>query len=97
MEYREGAVVRGPLGQRRLALVFTAHEFAEGAPAILDTLARHRARASFFLTGTFLRSAPHAETIRRMVGDGHYVIVAPLTEQQAEGLTPVAGDLAPAA
>jgi len=73
VEYREGAIVRGPIGQRRIALVFTAHEFAEGAPVILDTLARHRGRASFFLTGTFLRNPSHAETIRRMVKDGHYV------------------------
>jgi peptidoglycan/xylan/chitin deacetylase (PgdA/CDA1 family) len=73
VEYREGAIVRGPIGQRRLALVFAAHEFAEGAPAILETLARHRAKASFFLTGAFLRNPSHADTVRRMVAGGHYV------------------------
>ncbi|MGH9370405.1 MAG: polysaccharide deacetylase family protein [Vicinamibacterales bacterium] len=69
----EGGIVRGPLATRRLALVFTGHEFAEGASTILDTLARHRARASFFLTGAFLRNTDHAAIVRRMVRDGHYV------------------------
>lgn len=69
----EGAVVRGPEGSRRLALVFTGHEFAEGADTILDVLARRRARASFFLTGTFLRDESKAPIVRRMVAEGHYV------------------------
>ncbi|HEX6129466.1 MAG TPA: hypothetical protein VF071_10645, partial [Candidatus Limnocylindria bacterium] len=34
----EGAIVRGPVEHRRLALVFTGHEFAEGAPVILEAL-----------------------------------------------------------
>ena len=69
----EGGIVRGPLGARRLALVFTGHEFAEGATMILDTLAAHRARGSFFLTGTFLRTPQHSDIVRRIVREGHYV------------------------
>ena len=69
----EGAIVRGPVTRRRLALVFTGHEFAESAPVILDTLQAHRARGSFFLTGVFLRNPAHAGVIRRMVAEGHYV------------------------
>ena len=72
-EVSEGAIVRGPVTSRRLALVFTGHEFAESTPVILDTLAAHRARASFFLTGVFLRHPAHAGLIRRMVAQGHYV------------------------
>src|SRR5205823_4524337 len=53
-----GAVVRGPRHQRRLALVFTADRFAEGAESILDSLRARRVRASFFLTGRFLRAGP---------------------------------------
>ena len=30
-EFSEGAVVRGPKTARRMALVFTGHEYAEGA------------------------------------------------------------------
>ena len=69
----EGGIVRGPVAARRMALVFTGHEFAEAAPVILDTLARHRAAASFFLTGTFLRNHAYEAAVRRMVRDGHYV------------------------
>jgi peptidoglycan/xylan/chitin deacetylase (PgdA/CDA1 family) len=69
----EGGIVRGPTDRRELALVFTAHEFGEGAPTILDALERRGIRASFFLTGTFLRSPENASVVRRLVRDGHYV------------------------
>jgi peptidoglycan/xylan/chitin deacetylase (PgdA/CDA1 family) len=69
----EGAVVRGPEDRKELALVFTGHEFAEGAAAILDVLAKRGMRASFFLTGDFLRDPGKAHLVRRMVKDGHYV------------------------
>lgn len=73
VELAEGAIVRGSSDRRQLALVFTGHEFAEGAETILDALAQRRLRASFFLTGTFLRDAAKATHVRRMVRDGHYV------------------------
>jgi len=69
----EGAVVRGPVSGRRIALVFTGHEFAEGGPTILDALRRHKARASFFLTGDFLANPEFEPIIRRLVAEGHYL------------------------
>lgn len=69
----DGGIVRGPVSARRLALIFTGHEYAEGASVILDTLARHRARASFFLTGAFLRRQEFGPLVHRVVRDGHYV------------------------
>ena len=71
--YQDGAVVRGSRSTRQLALVFTGHEFAEGAGAILETLALHGAKASFFLTGDFLRNAEFTPLIRQMLAEGHYV------------------------
>jgi hypothetical protein len=68
-----GAIVRGSLDERKIALVFTAHEFAESGEIILDQLARHRAKASFFFTGDFLDDKEHASLIRRVVADGHYL------------------------
>jgi len=65
--------VRGSKSTRQLGLVFTGHEFAEGAGTILDALARHDAKASFFLTGDFLRNAELAPLIQRMVAEGHYL------------------------
>ena len=67
------AIVRGPVAERRLAFVFTGHEFAEGGEAILDELARHKAKASFFLTGDFLANPYFQPLVRRIVRDGHYV------------------------
>ena len=72
-EVTEGAVVRGPKEGRRLALVFTGHEFAEGGTTILDELAKHRARASFFLTGDFLANPRFQPIVRRIVDEGHYL------------------------
>jgi peptidoglycan/xylan/chitin deacetylase (PgdA/CDA1 family) len=70
---RDGAIVRGRVGEKSIALVFTGHEFAEGGDAILRSLASHRARASFFLTGDFLRRPDFAPLVRRMTAGGHYV------------------------
>jgi len=68
---REGAIVRGPIAARRLALVFTGHEFAEGGETILDELAKHRARGTFFLTGDFLDNQEFRPLVRRIVAEGH--------------------------
>lgn len=71
--YQDGAVVRGSRSTRQLSLVFTGHEFAEGAESILESLTLHEAKASFFLTGDFLRNARFSPLVRRMLADGHYV------------------------
>ena len=70
---QDGGIVRGPVDARRLALVFTGHEFAEGGTVILDALARHGAKASFFLTGDFLRAPAFEPIVRRIVREGHYL------------------------
>ena len=49
------------------------HEFAEGGETILDELAKHRARASFFLTGDFLANPRFEPLVRRIVKEGHYL------------------------
>jgi peptidoglycan/xylan/chitin deacetylase (PgdA/CDA1 family) len=69
MQY--GAIVRADSSQKRLALVFTGHEFADGANAIVKILAKEKVQASFFLTGDFVRRYPQA--VRQMATGGHYV------------------------
>jgi peptidoglycan/xylan/chitin deacetylase (PgdA/CDA1 family) len=69
----EGGILRGPTDTRRVALLFTGHEFAEGAGAILDGLAAARGKGSFFFTGDFLRRADFAPIVRRVVAEGHYL------------------------
>ena len=70
---RDGGIVRGPTAGRRIALEFTGHEFAEGGAVTLDALAARGARASFFLTGDFLRTPAFAPLVRRIVAEGHYL------------------------
>jgi peptidoglycan/xylan/chitin deacetylase (PgdA/CDA1 family) len=67
----EGGLVRGPANEKRIALVFTGHEFSEGGTAILDALTARRAVASFFVTGDFLRDPKKAPLLSRVVAGGH--------------------------
>jgi peptidoglycan/xylan/chitin deacetylase (PgdA/CDA1 family) len=69
----DGAVVRGPTHARRLALVFTGHEFAEGAAEILDELHQRRIAAAFFFTGAFLNNPAFGDLVRRALREGHYL------------------------
>jgi peptidoglycan/xylan/chitin deacetylase (PgdA/CDA1 family) len=72
-EMRDGAIVRGSKTEKRLALVFTGHEYGEGGETILDTLKQHNARASFFLTGVFLDQPEFRGLLERMVAERHYL------------------------
>jgi peptidoglycan/xylan/chitin deacetylase (PgdA/CDA1 family) len=72
-ETREGGLIRGPTSSRQIALVFTGHEFAEGGSAILDELAKHKGKGSFFVTGDFLANTNFAALMRRIVNEGHYL------------------------
>lgn len=73
LELREGGIIRGPRDQRAIALVFTGHEFGEGGDVILRELERRHARASFFLTGDFLRNPGFSDLVRRIIAGGHYL------------------------
>ncbi|MEZ0486388.1 glycoside hydrolase family 9 protein [Fibrella aquatica] len=71
--YSKGAKIRGDTTARRLALVFTGDEFADGGTAIAQTLRKHQVQASFFLTGRFLRNPAFAPIVRQLKRDGHYL------------------------
>ncbi|MEI8040923.1 MAG: polysaccharide deacetylase family protein [Verrucomicrobiota bacterium] len=73
VELREGGIVRGPTLSRRLAIVFTGHSYAEGGETILNELARHKGKGSFFFTGDFLTNAGFRPLIQRIVAEGHYL------------------------
>ncbi len=78
-EVRDGAIIRGPKAEHKLALVFTAHEYAEGAETILAELSEHCAKASFFLTGAFLTNRSLSSLVQRMRREGH--LVGPHSDQ----------------
>lgn len=69
----EGGIVRGRRNSKNIALEFTGHAFAEGGEKILDELAKHHAKASFFLTGDFLSNPKFKPTVERIIKEGHYL------------------------
>lgn len=68
-----GAIIRHDVESKKIYLIFSADEAFEGAPHILDVLDKHKAKASFFLTGNCLRNEVHREVITRIIDDGHFV------------------------
>lgn len=66
-----GAIVRGARDRKRLALVFTGDQYAEGARTILETLRRRQIKAALFLTGRFLRDKEFRPLIERARDEGH--------------------------
>ena len=73
LTFDQGGVVRGPVNSKRVALVFTADTYGEGGEYILAELRRREIKASFFLTGNFLRHPEFQSLVKAMVRDGHYV------------------------
>ncbi len=71
--YNLGGIIRGDKASKKIALVFTGDEFAEGGTVIADALAKHNVKASFFLTGRFYRTRANRQIIERLVKDGHYL------------------------
>ncbi len=69
----EGAIIRGPQNEKKIAVAFTGHSFAEGADIILNELAKHKGKGSFFLTGEFLTNSTFSPAVQRIVKEGHYL------------------------
>jgi peptidoglycan/xylan/chitin deacetylase (PgdA/CDA1 family) len=70
---RFGAIIRGDVSAKQLALVFTGDEFGESMGPILDTLKARMFKASFFVTGNFLRKPELKRLIERAIAERHYV------------------------
>lgn len=68
-----GAIIRINPEKKNIYLVFTADSFFDGGEQILDILKTEKIKASFFLTGNFIRNSGHKKAIRRMIKEGHYV------------------------
>lgn len=68
-----GAIVRGDSTRQQIALVFTGHEFADGAEHIRNTLKKQKIKAAFFFTGTFYRNPAFKVTIENLIEDRHYL------------------------
>lgn len=71
--HNHGAIIRGDTMQKKIALVFTGDEFADGAAFITKTLKQQNVKASFFLTGNFYSNPAHKKYIQALKADGHYL------------------------
>ena len=68
-----GAVIRGNLYKKEIALVLTGDEFADGGEVIRTTLRKKNVPASFFLTGNFYSNPSLKQLILGLKNDGHYL------------------------
>jgi peptidoglycan/xylan/chitin deacetylase (PgdA/CDA1 family) len=59
--------------EKRIHLVFTGDEFADGGEILRETLGKHDVKGSFFLTGNFYRNPDFGPIIRGLHEDGHYL------------------------
>ncbi len=66
-----GAINRLDIQNKKINLVFTGHEFAEGGTEILKTLKKYKIKASFFFTGDFIRQ--HSDLVKKLKVQGHYI------------------------
>ncbi|MDB5232431.1 MAG: cellulase [Chitinophagaceae bacterium] len=73
LTYLKGAIIRGNTSKKKISLVFTADEFADGGTKILRTLQAHKAKASFFFTGNFYRNPAFKNLIKQIKDQGHYL------------------------
>ncbi len=71
--YYKGAITRGDTAVRKIALVFTGHEFGDGGKAIATALKQEKIKASFFFTGDFYRNRSFTKTIQTLKAQGHFL------------------------
>ena len=71
--FQHGGIVRGDKSSKRMALIFTGHDFADGGWPISKTLAEHHVKASFFFTGDFYNRQSTQGLINALISDGHYL------------------------
>jgi len=68
-----GAIRNGDTSSKKMAIVFTADEFMEGAGPIMNTFSREKIKGSFFLTGNAYRNPSFAAAIKQLKREGHYL------------------------
>jgi peptidoglycan/xylan/chitin deacetylase (PgdA/CDA1 family) len=66
-----GAVIRVDSSQKKLAIIFTGHEYADGGKYITQVLQKEKVKASFFFTGDFIRAFP--TLVKQLRAEGHFI------------------------
>ena len=68
-----GAIIRGNVNAKKLALIFTGGDFGESTEPILNALKQRKIQGALFVTGSFVRSSKLRPLLERAIADGHYV------------------------
>ena len=68
-----GAIIRGKTNEKKIALVFTGHEYADGVKQINKTLNKYGVKGSFFFTGDFYNNPEFNPLIRSLKTGKHYL------------------------
>lgn len=71
--YSHGGIIRMDTTKQTVYLIFSAHEYADGAEHITRVLKKTKTKASFFFTGDFYRNPANGAAIKTLVKDGHYL------------------------
>lgn len=71
--WSHGGIIRGDTDSKKIALVFSADEFGDGAKNIRQTLRKNHVNASFFFTGKFLEHPVYKKTTKKLLKDGNYI------------------------
>lgn len=69
----QGALVRKNPQEKKVYLIFSAHEYADGGKIVTQTLKKHKAKASFFLTGAFYNNPDNKLLINELIAGGQYL------------------------
>lgn len=69
--FTHGGIIRTDTIKKEVHLIFSGHEFDDGAETIIKILKDENIKAGFFFTGDFIRS--HNNFIKQLKDDGHYV------------------------
>jgi endoglucanase len=73
IQKEQGAIIRGNIQDKKIALVFTGDEFADGGFKISEALKKEKTKASFFFTGNFYRNPSFASLIKKLKANGNYL------------------------
>jgi len=68
-----GAIIRGDVSKKQIALVLTGDEFGDGGTHILASLQKRKVLASFFLTGNFYTNRAFQSLVASLKNSGHYL------------------------
>ncbi len=71
--WSHGGIIRGDSSMKKIALIFSADEFGDGAETIRQSLQENDVHASFFFTGKFFKHPFYKKITKQLLKDGNYV------------------------